>query len=59
VNKKVLKVPGIEQKVQDSAPATLSHTTISWAISFVCSYFPLPVVGKKNDVHCSNLSTDS
>jgi hypothetical protein len=47
VNKKVLKVSGIEQKVEDSAPATLSHTTISWANSFICSYFPLPAVRKR------------
>jgi hypothetical protein len=47
VNKKVLKVPGIEQKVEDSARAALSHTTISWANSSVRSYFPLPVVGKR------------
>jgi len=43
VNKNVLKVPRIEQKVKD-----LKH--VLGQISVVCSYFPLPVVRKKNDV---------
>ena len=44
MNKNVLKVPRIEQKVKD-----LKH--VLGQISVVCSYFPLPVIGKKkNDV---------